>query len=73
MIDQEVILDTAIKERNYSIITFTPEQILEDKGIDYKTLFGWEKLGESEKYRQAENAQNVKILNYLFSQINSKI
>ena len=73
IIDQEIILDTAIKELNYSIITFTPEQILEEKGIDCKTLFGWDKLDESEKYRQAENAQNVKILSYLFSQIDSQI
>ena len=73
IIDQEIILDTAIKELNYSIITFTPEQILEEKGIDCKTLFGWDKPDESEKYRQAENAQNVKILSYLFSQIDSQI
>lgn len=66
-IDLKVDVDNAIKMLKYEIITFTPEDILIDKGIDPKTLGGWYDLNLSERYRQAENAQNVKVLAHIFS------
>lgn len=68
-IKKEIFLDDVIANLDYSIIIWTPEQILEDKGIDTKELIGWDKLSESDKYRYAENAQNVKVLSFIFSQI----
>lgn len=66
-VDLKVNVDSAIKSLNYEIITFTPEDILIDKGIDPKTLDGWCDLNLSERYRHAENAQNVKVLAHIFS------
>lgn len=66
-IDLKVDVDDAIKMLKYEIITFTPEDILIDKGIDPKTLGGWYDLNLSARYRQAENAQNVKVLAHIFS------
>ena len=50
---------------------FAYQQVLEDKGIDTKELIGWNNLSKSDKYRLAENAQNVKVLSYIFSQIDN--
>lgn len=58
-----------IKKFQYSIVTFTPEDILIDKGIDPTTLTGWNDLKESDKYRHAENASNIKVLSLIFSHI----
>jgi len=66
-VDLKVNVDSAIKLLKYEIITFTPEDILIDKGIDPKTLDGWCDFSLSERYRQAENAQNVKVLAHIFS------
>jgi hypothetical protein len=66
-VDLTVNVDCAINLLKYEIITFTPEDILIDKGIDPKTLDGWFDLNLSERYRQAENAQNVKVLAHIFS------
>lgn len=68
-IKKEIFLDEVISNLDYSIIIWTPEQILEDKGIDTKELIGWDNLSESDKYRHAENAQNVQVLSFIFSQI----
>ena len=65
-LDLKVNVDSAIKLLKYEIITFTPEDILIDKGIDPKTLDGWCDLNLTERYRQAENAQNVKVLTHIF-------
>jgi hypothetical protein len=71
IIDQEVNVDKLIDELNYLIITLTPEEILQGKGIDPKTLNGWEGLNETAQYRQAENAQHVNMLSYIFSNLKS--
>ena len=60
-------IDSEIKTLKLSIVEFTPEQILIDKGIDPATLNGWEDLKVSVQYRLAENAQNVKVLSHIFS------
>lgn len=66
-VDLKVNVDSAIKLLSYEIITFAPEDILIDKGINPETLDGWGDLNVSERYRQAENAQNVKVLAHIFS------
>ena len=38
-----------------AIKEITAEQLLEYKGIDYKTLKGWNEMPEIERYRMAEN------------------
>ena len=68
-IKKAIFLDDVISNLDYTIIIWTPEQILEDKGYDIKELIKWDNLSESDKYRHAENAQNVKVLSYIFSKI----
>lgn len=61
--------DNAIKQLDYMIITFIPEDILNEKGIDPLSLDGWEKLTSSDKFRHAENASNANVLAHIFSAI----
>ncbi|MDY6487338.1 hypothetical protein SKM62_04565 [Acinetobacter faecalis] len=68
-ISRDIQQDDLIKKFQYSIVTFTPEDILIDKGIDPTTLTGWNDLKESDKYRHAENASNIKVLSLIFSHI----
>ena len=68
-IKREIQQDDQIRKIQYSIITVTPEEILIDKGHDLTTLAGWYGLKESDKYRYAENASNVKVMAWVFSQI----
>ncbi|EKO3708945.1 hypothetical protein ACXHQ9_16665 [Vibrio cincinnatiensis] len=66
-VDISVNVDSEIKALKLSIIEFSPEDILIDKGIDPATLDGWKDLKVSDQYRMAENAQNVKVLTHIFS------
>nr|WP_319556339.1 hypothetical protein [uncultured Vibrio sp.] len=66
-VDISVNVDSEIKALKLSIIEFSPEDILIDKGIDPATLDGWKDLKVSDQYRIAENAQNVKVLTHIFS------
>ncbi|EKN4615101.1 hypothetical protein [Vibrio parahaemolyticus] len=66
-VDISVNVDSEIKALKLSIIEFSPEDILIDKGIDPATLDGWQDLKVSDQYRIAENAQNVKVLTHIFS------
>ncbi|EJG0412293.1 hypothetical protein C4D16_RS17630 [Vibrio parahaemolyticus] len=66
-VDISVNVDSEIKALKLSIIEFSPEDILIDKGIDPATLDGWQDLKVSDPYRIAENAQNVKVLTHIFS------
>lgn len=66
-VDIAVNVDSEIKALKLSIMEFSPEDILIDKGIDPATLDGWKDLKVSDQYRMAENAQNVKVLTHLFS------
>lgn len=66
-----ICTDNDIKDLNFKIIEFSPEEILIDKGIEPTSLKGWDELPESAKYRQAENAQNVNMLNHILSNIKS--
>lgn len=59
-------IDSEIKALKFSIVEYSPEDILVDKGIDPSTLSGWHGLKESQKYRFAENAQNIKVLSHIF-------
>lgn len=67
IVDISVDIDSEIKALKLSIVEFSPEDILIDKGIDPTTLIGWQDLKESQQYRFAENAQNVKVLSHIFS------
>ena len=67
IVDINVDVDNDIKTLKISIVEFTPEDILLDKGIEPSRLEGWDKLKESDKYRHAENAHNLKVLTHLFS------
>ena len=50
-ITRDIQQDELIRKAQYSIVTFTPEDILIDKGIDPTTLHGWSELKESDRYR----------------------
>jgi hypothetical protein len=67
-----VDIDSEIKTLKLSIIEFTPEEILVDKGIDPTTLNAWKGLKVSEQYRLAENAQNLKVLSHILSELVNK-
>ncbi|MCG9736580.1 hypothetical protein L1D32_00145 [Shewanella insulae] len=66
-VDISVNVDSEIKALKLSIMEFSPEDILIDKGIDPATLDGWKDLKVSDQYRMAENAQNVKVLTHILS------
>ncbi|EJT1895911.1 hypothetical protein NV115_002977, partial [Vibrio alginolyticus] len=68
-LDIPVNLERDIKLLNLSIVEYTPEDILIEKGIDPSMLPEWNNLKESDKYRHAENAQNVKVLSHIFSKL----
>ena len=67
ILDIKVDIDSEIKALKLSLVEFSPEDILVDKGIDPSTLNGWQDLKVNEQYRLAENAQNVKVLTHIFS------
>ena len=58
-------VDHLIHALNYKIVEISPEEILTDKGIDFNRLPDWDTLSESDKYRHAENTQNVKVLTHI--------
>lgn len=70
-VNVSVNVDNEIKALKISIVEFSPEDILIDKGIDPTTLdrCGWKDLKVSEQYRLAENASNVKLLSHIFKHL----
>jgi hypothetical protein len=70
-VNVSVNVDNEIKALKISIVEFSPEDILIDKGIDPTTLdqCGWKELKVSEQYRLAENASNVKLLSHIFQHL----
>jgi len=72
-VNVQVDIDDLIKALKFNIVIFTPEEILLDKGIDLNNLDEWDNLNESHKYRLAENAQNVKVLAHIFTNIKNQL
>ena len=64
-----VNIDKEIEKFKIAIKEITAEQLLEYKGIDYKTLKGWNEMPEIERYRMAENASDVNHYVQLFQMI----
>jgi hypothetical protein len=67
-----VNIDKEIEKFNITIKEITAEQLLEYKGIDYKTLKGWNEMPEIEKYRMAENTSDVNHYVQLFQMMGLK-
>lgn len=70
-IDLNINCDNYIKENPFKIKEITAEKLLEYKGIDFSIIPGWENMAENEKYRMAENAQDVTLLTILFEKLKS--
>jgi len=64
-----VDLNDKINSLSYEIKEFSAEDILKDKGISVDYFIDWEKKSESEKYRIAENSQNVNVLTEIFKHL----
>lgn len=62
-------LEEKINGVSFSIKELSAEEILLDKGISSDYFKEWGKIPESEKYRIAENAQNVKVLKEIFKNL----
>ncbi|MCT4777181.1 MULTISPECIES: hypothetical protein [Exiguobacterium] len=65
----EIDLDKEIQTIEINIVEFTPEQLLNFKGIDASTLPEWQELNETDKYRYAENASDVNMYEAIFKMI----
>ena len=52
-------IDKTIIDFKIKIEEISAEQLLEYKGINYRTLKGWNEMPEVEQYRMAENASDV--------------
>lgn len=68
-IDVQVDIDNLIKGLDFQIIEISAEDILLDKGINIEHVPNWDELPESDKYRIAENAQNVNVLTHIFKSL----
>jgi len=64
-----VNIDKKITDFQIDIKEISAEQLLKYKGIDFKTLKGWNDLQEIEKYRMAENASDVNVLTHFFKML----
>ncbi|WP_100404242.1 hypothetical protein [Bacillus solitudinis] len=56
----EISLDEKIDNVEIKIKEFTPEELMGFKGIDVSTVSDWHTLSETDRYRFAENASDVK-------------
>ncbi|UYF99035.1 hypothetical protein [Halomonas sp. GD1P12] len=72
-VDFSINVDKEIKGLGYSIVELSPEEVLLGKGIDPSMLSGWDDLSESERYRHAENAQDVNMVVHFISRVQHKI
>lgn len=54
-----VNIDEIIQNFKIKIEEISAEELLEYKGIDYKTIKGWNEIPEIERYRLAENTSDV--------------
>ena len=61
----DVDLDILVKKMNFKIITRTPEELMNFKGIPMNKE--WEKLDESIKYRLVENSPDINILSEILN------
>ncbi|MBW9158672.1 hypothetical protein [Clostridium tagluense] len=62
-------LDELIDNIHIQIKEISAEKLLEYKGIDYQDIIGWSDLAEVNRYRLAENSQNVSVLTEIFKNL----
>ncbi len=62
-------LTEKINNINYQIKEISAEEILIDKGVNFNNILDWNKISESDRYRLAENMQNVKVLAEILKQL----